>query len=203
MMTEAFSGARAPITHIGDHISGLLPECQVVPTTTFNLVAVGPYLDDHPRTAIVMTARTALQLTSVDFEEVAHAPDPRSNLVSQLEAKDPSCNYRVSVTVVGTRDGPGSLYNTDLFDSPSTSVVRDKLINSARTGVPCDITKLPNLSKYLAPADTITNHSSTPKPRLARSALQHHATTPTTTTTTPKHAKAWVSSTSYNRKSLD
>ena len=80
MVTEAFSGARAPITHTGDHISGLFPNCHVVPQSVFNLFAVGPHLDSHPDYAIVLSATLALQLVNVDFNKVAKAPDPRREL---------------------------------------------------------------------------------------------------------------------------
>ena len=133
MVTEAFSGAQAPITHVGDHLSGLLPGCHVVPSTTFNLVATGPYLDNRPNCAIVLTARSALQLDNVNFDEVSKAPDPRNNLISQLESIDTHGNPRVTITTIGSRAGPGELYNTNLLDIPASHPSRATVINSART----------------------------------------------------------------------
>ena len=83
MVTEAFSGAKAPITHIGDHISGLFPRCHVVPQSTFNLLAVGPYMDNNPNHAIVLTATSAIQLHNLNFDNISTtcllytSPSPR------------------------------------------------------------------------------------------------------------------------------
>ena len=86
-VTEPFSGAQAPIACIGDHQSGQFPNCHVVPRTAFNLVAVGPYLDYRgPNHAVILTSTRALQLSNVNFDEVALAPDPRRNLISHQPA---------------------------------------------------------------------------------------------------------------------
>ena len=65
MVTQSFSGATAPITHVGDHRSGLFPNCHVCPASDFNLVAVGPYLDTNPNYAVILTSTLALQLSNL------------------------------------------------------------------------------------------------------------------------------------------
>ena len=144
MVTEAFSGARAPITHTGDHVSGLFRNCHVVPQSVFNLLAIGPHLDVNPNYAVVMSARLALQLVNVDFTAVADAPDPRRELVKQLQSVDEDGHHLVTISTIGTRTGPGALYRTDLFDMPAMPNARTKLVNSAITGKPLPNIKIPS-----------------------------------------------------------
>ena len=149
MVTEAFSGAQAPITHVGDHWSGMFPDCHVVPRSTFNLVAMGPYLDHKPNTVIIMTPTTALQLDGIDPGAVENASDPRANLTAQLQALDLHGNHRVTITSIANREGPRDLYHTNLFARPAHSRVRTRLVNSARAGLPLDFAKFPDPMRYL------------------------------------------------------
>ena len=199
MVTEAFSGARVPVTHTGDHISGLFPGCHVVPQSTFNLVAVGPYLDNIPNSTIIMSATLALQLNNINLETMSNATNPRVNLIDQLLATDECGNYRVSIDTVGTRVGPGTLYHTDLLHRPAMRSVRNKLINSARTGIPWDKLKLPNPSSYLSSAT-----GSTPTPaKQSGHTTQTQQATPIPTITTPNHAAQWTSSTTTEKALIE
>ena len=136
MMTEAFTGATAPITCTGDHTSGLFPDCHVVPRSTFNLVALGPYLDSQrPDHAVVLTSTSALELANVNFDTVANSTHPASDLIRQLQSTDSHGNFRIRITNIGTRAGPGSLYNTHILDRTPPHDTRTKLINSAATSI--------------------------------------------------------------------
>ena len=192
MVTEAFSGARAPITFTGDHISGLFPNCHVVPRTTFNLVALGPFLDHRgPNHAVILTATSALELANVNFDTVASAPDPRQNLIQQLQHKNRQGHFTVGITTIGTRAGPGSLYNTNLFDTMTAPDIRAKLVNSAITGLPIDKSSLNNLiNKSLS--RTTTAHSTQVSPK-----------NPVSKSNIPDHSKQWTSSTSTEKALIE
>ena len=193
MVTEAFSGAKAPITFVGDHLSGVFPDCHVVPRTTFNLVALGPFLDYHgPNHAVILTSTTALELANVNFNLVARAPDPRQNLIRQLQRTDPCGRYAVNIRTIGTRAGPGSLYSTSLMDQAKTPPsTRTKLINSAITGLPLGNLGLTNLLKTI------------PLPASATSKPQSTTSTQKTPVQTPNHAKQWSSSTATERALIE
>ena len=164
MVTEAFSGARAPITHTGDHISGLFPNCHVVPQSVFNLLAIGPHLDTNPNCAIVMSSNLALQLVNVDFTTVTESPNPRLELIKQLQSVDEDGHHLVTISTIGTRTGPGALYRTDLFDMPALPDARTKLVNSAKTGKPFPTIKLPSQL-----TSCIHKHASKPEQQLSPS----------------------------------
>ena len=175
MKTQAFSGATAAITHTGDHRSGLFPNCHVCPISTFNLVAVGPYLDTNPNCAVVLTPNLALQLKNLDFDIIAKSAHPRKCLLAQLQATDERGNHRVTIDTIGTRDGPNSLYRTNLFDLPDNpNLLRTRLINSAMSQSVWATKKLPGHLLRLLPTPTTTG---TPPPKLP-------TPKPTTTTTT-------------------
>ena len=173
-----------------------------------------------------MTAHMALQLNNIDLDEAADDPDPRANLISQLQRVDACGNYHVTIDKVGTRDGPGCLYQTSMFDSPSAPDVRNKLINSARTGLPWDISKLPNPTAYLPSTTTASAPTTTPKsisqpsPTASTQDITTHpdvkpglqptpttnaqqATTIPSAPTTPDHASAWVSSTTTEKALIE
>ena len=193
MVTEAFSGARAPITFIGDHISGLFPNCHVVPRTAFNLVALGPLLDHRgPDYAIVLTATSALELAHVNFNTVANAPNPRVNLLQQLLSTDADGNHKVVIRTIGTRAGPGSLYNTNILNVPSPPDVRTKLVNSARTGLPLNRLNLPNLLK---------KHAIAPRGAVPKSLPAVPTQAPKVGT--PSHASGWTSSTTTEKALIE
>ena len=201
MVTEAFSGAQAPISHTGDHVSGLFPGCHVVPQTTFNLVAVGPYLDNIPNSVIILSATLALQLNNIDLKTASKAPDPRAELVNQLLSKDEHGNYRVSIDTVGTRVGPGSLYYTDLLHRSKLHVqhMRSKLINSARTGLPWDNLQMPDLKSYLT---SPTSRASAKQTKSSSKPLPVQAS-PKPAIITPDHAAPWTTSTTTEKALIE
>lgn len=116
MTTEAFNGGSAPITHVGDHVSGLLPTCHVVPRSAFNLVATGKYCDTTG-CAIILTSRLALQLDNLDFDELADADDPKQYLLECLNRQSLPDVPPITCKVIGVRTGKHSLYHTDLLCS--------------------------------------------------------------------------------------
>ena len=202
MVTEAFSGAQAPITHVGDHVSGLFPNCHVVPQSTFNLVAVGPYLDNRPDSAVILSATMALEIANIDFKAVQEAPNPRANLVAQLQMTNADGSYRATITRVGTRPGPGHLYHTNLFNPPAIPEVRSKLVNSACTKVPWDKLHLPLPNNYrggFIPAPkplkppTSRTIKATAAPPLKQKPIAN----------TPDHEKAWISSTTTEKALIE
>ena len=202
MVTEAFSGARAPITYTGDHISGLFPNCHVVPRSTFELFAVGPYLDHNPNHAVVLTSGLALQLTNVNFKSIARAPDPRKALIDQLMTTDSEGQHLVSITTIGTRDGPGSLYHTNLFDPPPMlPSARAKLINSARTGNPFPNIKLPKLPHFTLPSPN-NKQMQSPQPPPTTFPARQSTQSPSTTTKPSPQTPEWCTSTATERALL-
>ena len=133
LFTEAFSGAKSRVTFTGDHISGLFPNCHVVPQSSFNLVATGPYAD-HTGHAVVITSKHAFQLENLDFDELASSPNPPQLLIRRLQSTGHDGSPVVKISVIGHRPGPNSLYYTDLLDrSQQPDNIRDRLINSAST----------------------------------------------------------------------
>ena len=184
MKTQAFSGATASITHTGDHRSGLFPNCHVCPISTFNLVAVGPYLDTNPDFAVVLTANLALQLRNLNFRTISKSPDPRSCLIEQLRATDEHGNHLVPIETIGTREGPNSLYETDLFDLPDNASLRDRIVNSAMAQRPLTTNKLPDHLLRLLPA--LGGTVGVPRP--AQTTTKVRPTTPNTTPTTTRTA---------------
>ena len=155
MVTEAFSGAKAPITHTGDHVSGLFPGCHVVPQTTYNLFAVGSHTDNNPNCAVVLTATSAIELDNFDFDRISEASDPRAELITQLAATDPSGEPVIPIRVIGTRTAPGGLYFTNLFDAPA---LRPRMINAVKTGVPWDPSPTPSpASPSPSPKQNVTS----------------------------------------------
>ena len=199
MVTEAFSGAQAPITFVGDHISGLFPDCHVVPRTTFNLVAIGPYLDYRgPKSAVILTANTALELTNVNFDVVASSPNPRLNLIQQLQHTDAQGQYTTDITTIGTRDGPGALYNTNLMNPTTPPNMRAKLINSATTGLPLSKFNLNNIISNALPAKSATATPSAIVPTKMPQISKQGRTTPL-----PNHAQQWQSSTTAEKALIE
>ena len=194
MVTEAFSGAQAPINFIGDHISGLFPDCHVVPRTSFNLVAVGPYLDHLPNTAVILTATRALQLDNVDFDSILAAPDPRANFIQQLRRTDTHGKYIASVTTIGAREGPGSLYSTNLFNMGAPPNARRVIVHSARTGIPLGNLNLPQVSNNAMRVAPLAPVLSTPS---------QSAQSSNPKSTSPNNHSQWTSSTSVEKALID
>ena len=121
MTTQAFSGATAPITHIGDHVSGNLPRCHVVPQSAFNLVAASKYIDDN-NCAIILTGKLALQLDNIDFDRLVQAENPAAQIIRRLQQAPSTAHPPVRCRIIGVRRGPHSLYHTDLLSSiPNTN----------------------------------------------------------------------------------
>ena len=171
MVTQAFSGATARITHVGDHRSGLFPNCHVCPTSDYNLVAVGPYLDTNPNHAVILTPTLALQLSNLNFDIIAKSQNPRACLISHLQATDAQGNHRVKITTIGTRKGPGTLYHTNLFDLPNQHTLRKRLVNSARMnsawskGILSRVMKpMHILNDITSPTKRVTTTPATPSP---------------------------------------
>ena len=155
MVTESFSGSLATITHKGDHISGLFPDCHVVPASTYNLLAIGPYLD-HTRNAIILTPTSAIQLTNLNFDHLHNSRDPRLELIRQLQRTNSRGLPLVDISTVGSREGPGALYHTNLFDTPppGTATTRSSLINSVRNRIRFNSSKITTSAP--APVKTTT-----------------------------------------------
>ena len=192
MVTEAFSGATTKIQCKGDHISGLLPDCHVVPSTKFNLLATGPYLDRLPGCAIILTATRAIQLDNVNFNDIMQAANPRVHLVKQLQRTNAKGDHLVSLSTIGARKGPGSLYTTNLFDVATPSDARNIIINSAMTGAPIPNFKIPNslLAKYTStashtPPPLSHSNNASGKAKISQ-ASKNHATQWTSSTTVEK-----------------
>ena len=196
MVTEAFSGATTKIQCKGDHISGLLPDCHVVPSTKFNLLATGPYLDRLPGSAIILTATRAIQLDNVNFNDIMRAKNPTTHLVQQLQRTNNKGEHLVSLSTIGARNGPGSLYTTNLFDVTTPSNTRNIIINSAITGAPIPNFKIPNglLAKHIP----TPNHNTPTPPRLNKTNGQTATTQPT-----KSHASQWTSSTTVEKALIE
>ena len=197
-VTESFSGAQAPVTCIGDHRSGHFPNCHVVPRTAFNLVAVGPYLDYRgPDHAVILTSTRAIQLSNINFDNVASAPDPRRALIRQLQRTDPRGEYMTQITTIGSRAGPGTLYHTTLLDEPTNPETRTTLINSAATGIIVSKQRLDQLISSALPASTTPTTTTPP--------TTNTPATPVATTNipTPNHTQQWTSSTSVEKALIE
>ena len=191
MMTEAFTGATAPITCTGDHTSGLFPNCHVVPRSTFNLVALGPYLDSQgPDHAVVLTSTSALELANVNFDTVANSTHPASDLIRQLQSTDSHGNFRIRITNIGTRAGPGSLYNTHILDRTPPHDTRTKLINSAATSISFSKPQLTNIINKAI-------HQALPTPTPPTQS-QAKLSTPM-----PNHTQQWTSSTATEQALIE
>ena len=171
-----------------------------MPRTAFNLVAVGPYLDYRgPDHAVILTSTRALQLSDVNFDEVALAPDPRRNLIDQLQRTNSNGEHTTHITTIGSRAGPGKLYHTTLLDSPAPLEARATLINSAATGVTVSKKHLDQLiTRALPPlAAATTTPLATTTPTPAVTAPKVSAPSP------PNHAQQWTSSTSVEKALIE
>ena len=157
MTTEAFSGASAPITHTGDHVSGLLPHCHVVPQSAFNLVAAGPYIDHTGCAIILLTSRLALQLQNLNVDKLVKSHNPTQYLLQRIQQTSPTGTPPVKCKIIGERSGPHDLYHTDLLatlpESSARSVVtnvaknnRVKLFSNRQTPRPTTGSRTPNQS---------------------------------------------------------
>ena len=175
-------------------MSGLFPDCHVVPRTTFNLVALGPYLDHRGSNhAVVLTATTALELENIDFDVVASACDPRLELIRQLQCIGTEGDYKVKINTIGTRAGPGSLYDTNLLNRQMPTDTRTKMVHSARTGIPLGALNSPDLLKRArAQLRTVLAPKS-----------QQTASPQPTAIKIPNHAAQWTSSTSTEKALIE
>ena len=165
-----------------------------MPRTAFNLVAVGPYLDNRgPDHAIILTASRALQVSNVNFDDVASAPDPTQNLIHQLHLNNNGGTTTARIVPIASRNGPGSLYRTTLMDTSTPPRVGTKLINSATTNT--SINKQ-LLNKFITQALPPTTSPPTTSPATV-------TPTQTTTTSLPNHAQQWTSSTSVEKALIE
>ena len=184
MLTETFSGATAPITHVGSHISGLFPRCHLVPTSLYNLMAVGPHLDHHPDYAIILTANKAIQLEHLSFEGIEKSPDKQNFLIQQLQRKDKHGKPIVNIRSIGSRQGPGSLYETNLFDPP-VQLTRSRIINCVRHRQPL-MNQMPRNLKRVRTNKMSTKTPPPLTPNKFAGAAAHPDPTWTTSTTTER-----------------